>query len=126
MPALWTVAYLTSCLSQSPAKEVLNSLFTRYSIRHHNVLQLFIPLEELDCTLKEGLRKCSFCKKSAHARTSRYLSENVKQRYHQCMNIECSATFRTLESIDGVIRSPATEPVIPVPAPATTVNRAGA
>ncbi|MBE3471062.1 ogr/Delta-like zinc finger family protein [Enterobacter cloacae complex sp. P15RS] len=57
---------------------------------------------------------------------SRYLSDNVKQRYHQCMNIECSATFRTLGSIDGVIRSPATEPVIPAPAPATTVNRAGA
>ncbi|HBR4492456.1 TPA: ogr/Delta-like zinc finger family protein [Klebsiella pneumoniae] len=52
--------------------------------------------------------------------------DNVKQRYHQCMNIECSATFRTLESIDGVIRSPATEPVIPAPAPAATVNRAGA
>jgi transcriptional regulator NrdR family protein len=45
---------------------------------------------------------CPFCKTSAHARTSRYLSENVKQRYHQCMNIECSATFRTLESIDGL------------------------
>ncbi|MBL0909904.1 hypothetical protein G5645_18030, partial [Pectobacterium carotovorum] len=28
--------------------------------------------------------------------TSRPLSENVKQRYHQCRNIECSATFRTL------------------------------
>ncbi len=52
--------------------------------------------------------------------------DNVKRRYHQCMNIECSATFRTLESIDGVIRSPATEPVIPAPAPAATVNRAGA
>ncbi|MBS6129237.1 MAG: ogr/Delta-like zinc finger family protein [Enterobacter cloacae] len=63
---------------------------------------------------------CPFCKTSAHSRTSRYLSDNVKQRYHQCMNIECSATFRTLESIDGV------EPVIPLPAPAATVNRAGA
>ncbi|MBA6178089.1 ogr/Delta-like zinc finger family protein, partial [Klebsiella variicola] len=47
---------------------------------------------------------CPFCKKSAHARTSRYLSENVKQRYHQCTNIECSATFRTTEAIDEVIR----------------------
>ncbi|HBV2257933.1 MULTISPECIES: ogr/Delta-like zinc finger family protein, partial [Klebsiella] len=45
---------------------------------------------------------CPFCKKSAHARTSRYLSENVKQRYHQCTNIECSATFRTTEAIDEV------------------------
>lgn len=69
---------------------------------------------------------CPFCKTNAHSRTSRYLSDNVKQRYHQCMNIECSATFRTLESIDGVIHSPATEPVIPVPAPEATVNRAGA
>ncbi|MGK2554584.1 ogr/Delta-like zinc finger family protein, partial [Klebsiella pneumoniae] len=43
---------------------------------------------------------CPFCKKSAHTRTSRYLSENVKQRYHQCTNIECSATFRTTEAID--------------------------
>ncbi|EPY4529804.1 TPA: ogr/Delta-like zinc finger family protein [Klebsiella quasipneumoniae subsp. similipneumoniae] len=51
--------------------------------------------------------------------------DHIKQRYHQCINIECSATFRTLESIDGVIHSPATEPVIPVPAPAATVNRAG-
>lgn len=58
---------------------------------------------------------CPFCKTSAHARTSRYLSDNVKQRYHQCVNIECSATFRTLESVDGVIRSPATEPAIPHP-----------
>ncbi|MBS6110869.1 MAG: ogr/Delta-like zinc finger family protein, partial [Citrobacter freundii] len=47
---------------------------------------------------------CPFCKKTAHVRTSRYLSENVKQRYHQCTNIECSATFRTIESVDGVIR----------------------
>ncbi|HBM9476589.1 TPA: ogr/Delta-like zinc finger family protein [Klebsiella pneumoniae] len=63
---------------------------------------------------------CPFCKKSAHARTSRYLSENVKQRYHQCTNIECSATFRTTEAIDEVIRPPAekappvTEPVTPL------------
>ncbi|MEY1566824.1 ogr/Delta-like zinc finger family protein, partial [Escherichia coli] len=27
---------------------------------------------------------CPFCKTAAHTRTSRYLSENVKQRYHQC------------------------------------------
>ncbi|HCI6414194.1 TPA: ogr/Delta-like zinc finger family protein [Klebsiella quasipneumoniae subsp. quasipneumoniae] len=69
---------------------------------------------------------CPFCKISAHSRTSRHMSDNVKQRYHQRMNIECSDTFRMLESIDGVIRTPATEPVIPVPAPAATVNHAGA
>ncbi len=54
------------------------------------------------------------------------MSDNVKQRYHQCVNIESSATFRTLESVDGIIRSPATEPVILASEVATTVNRAGA
>ena len=62
---------------------------------------------------------CPFCKSTANTRTSRYLSENVKQRYHQCTNIECSATFRTIESIDGVIRAapekPDAAPVTPSP-----------
>lgn len=26
---------------------------------------------------------CPFCKTSAHSRTSRYMSDNVEQRYHQ-------------------------------------------
>lgn len=55
---------------------------------------------------------CPFCKKTAHVRTSRYLSENVKQRYHQCT----TATFRTIESVDGVIRA---APEKPDPAPVT-------
>lgn len=57
---------------------------------------------------------CPFCKKTAHVRTSRYLSENVKLSYHQCTNIECSATFRTIESVDGVIRA-APEKTDPAP-----------
>lgn len=61
---------------------------------------------------------CPFCKKTAHVRTSRYLSENVKQRYHQCTNIECSATFRTTESVDGVIRAaPEKTDLAPVTSP---------
>ncbi|MGY0335992.1 ogr/Delta-like zinc finger family protein, partial [Edwardsiella tarda] len=28
-------------------------------------------------------------------------------RYHQCTNVHCSATFRTLESIDEIIHQPA-------------------
>ncbi|EMJ8867252.1 phage late gene regulator [Klebsiella quasipneumoniae] len=52
---------------------------------------------------------CPFCKKSAHARTSRYLSENVKQRYHQCTNIECSPTFHTIEAIDDGYLAPGGE-----------------
>lgn len=69
---------------------------------------------------------CSLRKTSAHYRASRYLSDNVKQRYHKCMNIECSATFRMFKLVDGIIRFAATEPVIRVFAPAATVNRAGA
>lgn len=67
---------------------------------------------------------CPFCKKTAHVRTSRYLSENVKQRYHQCTNIECSATFRTIESVDGVIRAAPekTDPARVTPAPPRKVQ----
>lgn len=57
---------------------------------------------------------CPFCGHAAHARTSRPLSENVKQRYHQCRNIECSATFRTLESIEEIIQ-PSNRKDLPVP-----------
>ncbi|TPD66564.1 transcriptional regulator [Kosakonia cowanii] len=49
---------------------------------------------------------CPYCKQPAHTRTSRYVSENLKQRYHQCTSLECSATFRTSETLDGVIRQP--------------------
>ncbi|ELY2553965.1 ogr/Delta-like zinc finger family protein [Cronobacter sakazakii] len=50
---------------------------------------------------------CPYCKHPAHTRTSRYVPENLRQRYHQCTSLECSATFRTSETLDGVIRQPA-------------------
>ena len=62
------------------------------------------------------MTRCPFCRKAAHVRTSRYLSDNVKQSYHQCVNVYCSATFRTIESIDEVIHRP-TEKETPEPAP---------
>lgn len=46
------------------------------------------------------MMRCPYCKQAAHVRTSRYLSDNVKQSYLQCVNVFCSATFRTTESID--------------------------
>jgi Ogr/Delta-like zinc finger. len=49
---------------------------------------------------------CPKCKHVAHARTSRYLSENTKERYHQCTNINCSCTFVTMESVDRFISVP--------------------
>jgi len=62
------------------------------------------------------MMRCPFCKKAAHVRTSRYMSDNVKQSYLQCINVFCSATFRTVESIDEVIRPPMEkEPSEPAP-----------
>ncbi|ROP49858.1 Ogr/Delta-like zinc finger protein [Enterobacter sp. BIGb0383] len=64
------------------------------------------------------MMRCPYCKKAAHVRTSRYLSDNVKQSYLQCVNVFCSATFRTLESIDEIIRPPAqTEAPAPAAVP---------
>ncbi|ECW1949485.1 hypothetical protein F3T23_23225, partial [Salmonella enterica subsp. enterica] len=54
------------------------------------------------------MMRCPFCRHSAHTRTSRYVSDNVKESYLQCQNIYCSATFKTHESICAVIRSPVT------------------
>ena len=53
------------------------------------------------------MMRCPFCNNAAHVRTSRYLSDTVKQSYHQCVNVFCSASFRTLESLDKVISPPA-------------------
>ncbi|WP_251299593.1 ogr/Delta-like zinc finger family protein, partial [Escherichia coli] len=63
------------------------------------------------------MMRCPFCRHSAHTRTSRYVSDNVKESYLQCQNIYCSATFKTHESICAVIRSPVTEEK---PAPVST------
>lgn len=49
---------------------------------------------------------CPICRHAAHARSSRYLSENTKERYHQCQNINCSCTFVTMESVERYIMTP--------------------
>ncbi|EPG2373665.1 ogr/Delta-like zinc finger family protein, partial [Serratia marcescens] len=41
------------------------------------------------------------------------LSENTKERYHQCQNINCSCTFVTLESIQRQIVSPGKVDIAP-------------
>lgn len=43
---------------------------------------------------------------AAHARTSRYFTDTTKERYHQCTNINCSATFVTTETVERFIVSP--------------------
>lgn len=49
---------------------------------------------------------CPYCKSPAHAKSSRYMSEQVKERYHQCTNLDCSCAFKTSESITRVITTP--------------------
>jgi len=34
------------------------------------------------------------------------MSEQVKERYHQCTNLDCSCIFKTNESITKVITAP--------------------
>ncbi|EKN3486248.1 DNA-binding transcriptional regulator [Yersinia enterocolitica] len=56
---------------------------------------------------------CPLCRNAAHTRSSRYLSERTKERYHQCQNINCSCTFATHETVDRII----VEPGKKIPAP---------
>ncbi|MDU4942963.1 MAG: ogr/Delta-like zinc finger family protein [Mixta calida] len=49
---------------------------------------------------------CPLCQTAAHAKSSRYISKETKERYHQCTNINCSCSFKTLESLALIIVSP--------------------
>jgi len=49
---------------------------------------------------------CPLCQTAAHAKSSRYVSRETKERYHQCQNINCSCTFKTHETVTGMIVSP--------------------
>lgn len=60
---------------------------------------------------------CPLCKTAAHARTSRYMGDTTKERYHQCQNVNCSATFVTFETVKHYIVKPGERnPVLPHPA----------
>ncbi|OQP30961.1 ogr/Delta-like zinc finger family protein [Pantoea latae] len=49
---------------------------------------------------------CPLCQSAAHTRSSRYISNETKERYNQCQNINCSCTFKTHESVTGMIVTP--------------------
>ncbi|CNJ30866.1 prophage p2 ogr protein [Yersinia mollaretii] len=53
-----------------------------------------------------NMMHCPRCKFAAHARSSRYLSDETKERYHQCTNINCGKTFKTHETIVETIMEP--------------------
>ncbi|MCF9035225.1 ogr/Delta-like zinc finger family protein, partial [Acinetobacter nectaris] len=35
------------------------------------------------------MMKCPICKHAAHTRTSRYITDTIKEIYYQCQNVEC-------------------------------------
>jgi hypothetical protein len=57
---------------------------------------------------------CPKCQQAAHARSSRYLSQTTKERYHQCQNINCSCTFKTHESLSCIIVEPGAIHAVPL------------
>lgn len=52
------------------------------------------------------MMRCPLCGATSHTRTSRYITTNTKEVYYQCQNIECSSTFKTIESIEKIISMP--------------------
>ncbi|MGC6390000.1 ogr/Delta-like zinc finger family protein [Ewingella sp. S1.OA.A_B6] len=55
------------------------------------------------------MMRCPFCHHSAHIRTSRYLSQQTKESYYQCQNIDCSCTFKTIETVSKILCRPMEE-----------------
>ncbi|WP_430306721.1 ogr/Delta-like zinc finger family protein [Serratia sarumanii] len=49
---------------------------------------------------------CPECQSAAHTRSSRMVTEQTKERYHQCRNLECSCTFVTHESYARIVAKP--------------------
>ncbi|MDQ7209038.1 ogr/Delta-like zinc finger family protein [Serratia fonticola] len=49
---------------------------------------------------------CPLCGGVAHTRSSRYLTEKTKERYHQCRNADCRCSFATHETVERLIVSP--------------------
>ncbi len=60
------------------------------------------------------MMRCPVCRAASHIRSSRYLSEQVKEAYYQCQNLQCSSTFKSVESIDRIITRPPEPEIAPV------------
>lgn len=52
------------------------------------------------------MMRCPLCGHSAHTRSSCQLSDETKERYNQCQNINCGATFVSHETIARLITKP--------------------
>ncbi|WP_072032274.1 ogr/Delta-like zinc finger family protein [Erwinia sp. 9145] len=62
------------------------------------------------------MMNCPVCGNAAHTRSSTQISKETKERYNQCQNINCSCTFKSLETVSAIITQPAkVNPVPPHP-----------
>ncbi|WP_455819669.1 ogr/Delta-like zinc finger family protein [Pseudomonas cerasi] len=68
---------------------------------------------------------CPICQHNSHARSSRILSSDTKERYHQCQNLNCSCTFKSMESITGIVARPQEATPPPVAPVKTRTSRLG-
>ncbi|BCQ36676.1 MULTISPECIES: ogr/Delta-like zinc finger family protein [Erwinia] len=68
---------------------------------------------------------CPICQHNSHARSSRILSSETKERYHQCQNLNCSCTFKSMESITGIVARPLEATPPPVAPVKTRTSRLG-
>jgi hypothetical protein len=49
---------------------------------------------------------CPLCKSTAHARSSKRVTDEITERYYQCRNINCGALFVTHETLSHLITKP--------------------
>ncbi|ATG14947.1 ogr/Delta-like zinc finger family protein [Providencia alcalifaciens] len=52
------------------------------------------------------MMNCPLCGHAAHTRSSQQVSKETKERYNQCQNINCGATFVSHESVSRFITKP--------------------
>ena len=52
------------------------------------------------------MMNCPLCGHAAHTRSSYQVSSETKERYNQCQNINCGATFVSHESVARFISKP--------------------
>lgn len=53
------------------------------------------------------MMNCPLCGNAAHTRSSYQVTTETKERYNQCQNINCGCTFKSLETVSGIISRPA-------------------
>ncbi|WP_241649672.1 ogr/Delta-like zinc finger family protein [Rosenbergiella collisarenosi] len=59
------------------------------------------------------MMNCPLCQQAAHTRSSVQITNDTKERYNQCQNINCGCTFKSHETVTAIIAAP--KVVNPVP-----------